>query len=66
MILQKMWLEQILTNANEAKCNGKNGGKTRETSYRGCIMRKVLRKEVATAGRLTFSGLCIIASRMRK
>ena len=33
---------------------GKNGGETWETSYPGCIMRRVLRKEMAAGGRFDF------------
>ena len=38
-------------------CHGENGGATWEASHRGCIMRKVLGKEVTAARNLTFSGL---------
>ena len=34
---------------DEMLCHGKNGGTTWDTSHRGCIMRKVISKEV-TAG----------------
>ena len=38
---------------DEVFYHGENGGATWKTSHRGCIMRKVVSKEV-TAGGLTF------------
>ena len=40
--------------ADEVLCNGENGGATRDTSNRGCIMRKVVSKEVTAGGRFDF------------
>ena len=39
-------------NANETIWPGENGETAWETSYRCCIMRKVIGKEMATGGRL--------------
>ena len=39
---------------DEVLCHGENGGATWETSRRGCIMRKVVSKEVPTRGRFDF------------
>ena len=41
-------------NVDEVLCHGKNGGATWETSHQGCIMRKVVSKEVTAGGRLDF------------
>ena len=35
-------------------CRGENGGTTWETSHRGCIMRKVVSKEVTAGGGFDF------------
>ena len=35
-------------------CHGENGGARRETSHQGCIMRKVVSKEVTAGGRFDF------------
>ena len=39
---------------DEVLCHGENGGATWETSHRGCIMRKVISKEVTAGGRFDF------------
>ena len=39
---------------DEVLCHGENGGATRETSHRGCIMRKAVSKEVTAGGRFDF------------
>ena len=39
---------------DEALCQGGNGGATWETSHRGCILRKVVSKEVTAGGRFDF------------
>ena len=39
---------------DEMLCHGENGGATWETSNRGCIMRKVISKEVTARGRFDF------------
>ena len=39
---------------DEVLCHGENGEATWETSHPGCIMRKVVSKEVATGGRFDF------------
>ena len=36
---------------DEVLCHGENGGTTWDTSHRGCIMRKVISKEVTAGGR---------------
>ena len=36
---------------DEVLCHGENGGTTWDTSYQGCIMRKVISKEVTAGGR---------------
>ena len=36
---------------DEVFCHGENGGTTWQTSHRGCIMRKVISKEVTAGGR---------------
>ena len=41
-------------NVDEVLCHGKNGGATWETSHQGCIMRKVVSKEVTAGGRFDF------------
>ena len=38
--------------ADEVLCRGENGGAIWETSNRGCILRKVVSKEVTAGGRL--------------
>ena len=39
---------------DEMLCHGENRGATWETSNRGCIMRKVISKEVTARGRFDF------------
>ena len=39
---------------DEVLCHGENGGTTWETSYRGCLMRKVVSKAVTAGGRFDF------------
>ena len=39
---------------DEVFCHGENGGATWQTSHRGCIMRKVVSKEVTAGGRFYF------------
>ena len=39
---------------DEVLCYEENGGATWETSHRGCIMRKVVSKEVTAGGRFDF------------
>ena len=39
---------------DEVLCHGENGGATWETSRRGCIMRKVVSKQVTAGGRFDF------------
>ena len=42
--------------------NDEDNGRTRcEASYRCCGIRKAIHKEVAAAGRLSFSELCWLA-----
>ena len=36
---------------DEVHCHGENGGATLETSYRGCIIRKIVSKEVVAGGK---------------
>ena len=44
-----------MVHAVEVFWQGENGGTTRETSHRCCIMRKVIRKEVGAGGMFDFS-----------
>ena len=39
---------------DEVLCHGENGGATWQTSHRGCIMRKVVSKEITAGGRFDF------------
>ena len=39
---------------DEVLCHGDNGGATWDTSHRGSIMRKVVRKAVTAGGRFDF------------
>ena len=39
---------------DEVLCYGETGGLTWETSHQGCIMRKVVSKEVTARGRFDF------------
>ena len=41
-------------NLDEMRCHGENIGAAWETSHRGCIMRKVVRKAVTAGGRFDF------------
>ena len=54
VILSKSHLKKIVMDVNEVLCHGENGGATWETSHGGCIMRKVVSKEVTAGGRFDF------------
>ena len=43
---------------DEVLCHGEKGGATWETSHRGCIMRKVVSKQVPAGGRFDFFQDC--------
>ena len=43
-----------MIHVDEVLCHGENGGATWETSHRGCILRKVVSKEVTAGGRFDF------------
>ena len=43
-----------MIHVDKVLCHGENGGATRDTVHRGCIMRKVVGKEVTAGGRFDF------------
>ena len=45
---------------DEMLCHGVNGGTTWDTSHQGCIMRKVISKEVTAEEGLTFFWTLVI------
>ena len=55
--IQISGLKEMLMHANEEIWNEESGRTIWETSYRCCVMKKVIHKKAAAGGRYDFSGL---------